>query len=271
MAERATMKRLDRTRGGQHEFTRASLLARCDDVNTSVRGGAARVLRDENPSKPSPLFFLSYAHAGEIPYANGAQPGPDGYVVEFFNELSSCVVGLIDRRSGVEPGFMDKSMRAGKLWSDELLGALGSCQVFVALLSPSYVNRPWCGMEWGAFSRRTVTELEDAPSNESCIIPVVWNPILNPKSIPACVRAVTPFVPSDLSDPRIARRYLEDGIYGLGYYGQGHGHYGLRDAYREVIWRLAQRIGKLYYSYEVEPCAFKEVDLNDIFQERDSD
>jgi hypothetical protein len=260
MAERATMKRLDRTRGGQHEFTRASLLARCDDVNTSVRGGAARVLRDEDPSQPSPLFFLSYAHAGDVPYANGAQTGPDGYVVEFFNELSNCVVGLIDRRSGVEPGFMDKSMQAGKLWSGELLDALGSCQVFVALLSPSYVNRPWCGMEWEAFSRRAVTKLEkSAPSNESCIIPVTWSPIPRPVSTPACVRAVIPFVPTDLSDPRIAHRYLQDGIYGLGYSG-------LRDAYREVILRLAQRIRELYYSYEVERCAFKEVDLNDIFQ-----
>jgi hypothetical protein len=230
------------------------------------------VLLDENPSKPLPLFFLSYAHAGDVPYMNGAQPGPDGNVVEFFNELSNCVVSLIDRRPGVEPGFMDKSMQAGKLWSEELLHALGSCQVFVALLSPAYVNREWCAMEWDAFSQRKVTKLDEgASSNETCIIPVVWSPVPKPISIPACVRKVTPFTLPDLSDPDMARRYLSDGIFGLGYYGQGLGHYGRRDAYREVILRLAQQIRELYYSYQVEPREFKEEKLRNIFREHDSD
>ena len=55
-------------------------------------------------------------------------------------------------------GFMDQEMPGGMQWADELLHAAGTCQVLVALLSAPYLKSEWCGMEWHAFSQRTVTE-----------------------------------------------------------------------------------------------------------------
>ena len=67
------------------------------------------------------------------------------------------VGGLTVRRPGADPGFMDLSMNPGSEWRGELLEAVGTCKVFVALLSPSYTASEWCGKEWDAFSRRKVT------------------------------------------------------------------------------------------------------------------
>src|SRR5215475_14146035 len=104
---------------------------------------------------PQPLFFLSYARTGA-----GADHVPAGeahqQVLRFFTDLSSQVVGLTARRTGADPGFMDRTIPTGTSWARELLVALGACQAFVALLCGPYATSEWCGMEWYAFSGRKV-------------------------------------------------------------------------------------------------------------------
>lgn len=117
----------------------------------------------------TPLFFVSYARAGLVRQADGPEPGPKDQVASFFDDLSVDVAELVHRRPGADPGFMDNgSMQDSGRWSNELLRAAGGCQVFVALLCVPYMSGEWCGMEWGAFSQRKVSSLEEgAAINET--------------------------------------------------------------------------------------------------------
>jgi hypothetical protein len=212
------------------------------------------VLPDDDPSMP--LFFLSYAH--------GPQLDPNGYVVRFFDDLSINVAELVIRMTGADPGFMDQSMLGGGRWTEELLRALGDCRIFVALLSAAYMSSKWCGMEWYAFSQRNVIPLrQNAPSHQTCIIPIVWAPSPHERT-PDCVKALQQFLPASLPGSSIAQLYQKDGVLGLLKMRQD-------EYYQTIVWRLAQRVAEICYGHKVQPHIFKVEELHDIFQERDGD
>jgi|SRR5689334_11353924 len=211
--------------------------------------------------RPPPLFFLSYARSGR-----GAGSDPfnelDMQVVKFFQDLSMHVGGLTVRRPGSDPGFMDLSMDPGSEWRGELLEAVGTCKVFVALLSPSYTASEWCAKEWDAFSRRKVTGGEPGGRYRTGIIPVVWSPYpIN--MFPQVIRRKQWFSPEGLPGMDLMAEYQEYGISGLMWLRR-------EDAYRGVIVRLAQHIARFYHSYEVRPQVLREDELENIFRERES-
>lgn len=208
---------------------------------------------DADPRKPEPLFFLSYAHTSR---------GQQNRIKQFFEDLSENVAELVSRQVGADPGFMDRTMGGGNHWSAELLEAVGTCHVFVPLLSTPYLTSTWCGMEWFAFSRRQVVRRSGARSDhQTAIVPVVWAaPVQGP--LPKVVGNVQRFT-LNLANTDMTRHheeeYEEEGVGGL-----------LRiraDSYDTVVWKLAQRIAGLYYEYSVDPLVLREVDLRDIFQE----
>jgi TIR domain len=207
----------------------------------------------------APLFFLSYAHAA-WQRSQGAHPEPNQRVAEFFDDLSENVAQLVARPPGADPGFMDRGIPGGTRWTPELLEAVGTCQVFVALLSDPYVSSEWCGMEWYAFSQRTVTRRAgDGIGHQTGIIPVIWTPVPETR-LPKVVRAVTRFSPRGLADANIPARYETDGVFGLKYTGPD-------GFYQGVVWRLAQRIAEFHFGHVVQPRVMRERDLRDIFRE----
>jgi TIR domain len=217
------------------------------------------VVPDDDPSMP--LFFLSYARGGNAGQVNGP-PDPNGLVGRFFDDLSFNVGQLAARMTGAgaDPGFMDRSMRGGGRWTEELLHALGGCRIFIALLSPTYMSSKWCGMEWYAFSQRRVIKLTNsAPGHQTCIIPVAWAPFPHER-IPECVDALQRFTPADLPEAGMAQLYQNEGILGLLRMRQD-------PTYEAVVWKLAQRIAEICYSHKVEPRIFEFAELHDNFQE----
>jgi hypothetical protein len=154
---------------------------------------------------------------------------------------------------------MDRSIHDGEHWSAELLRGIGSCQVFVALLSPPYFDSRWCGMEWHAFSqRRVVSRAGGETSNQTAMIPVVWAP-LHEERIPPAVNTVQRFSPRGLPNSDITAQYEKEGTVGL---------LQMNDVgYQTVVWRLARRIADLHYTHHVEPRQFELSELRDIFQE----
>lgn len=212
----------------------------------------------------SPLFFLSYAHSVPLRRQKRATQDPGQHIIRFFDDLSENVAELAARLPGSDPGYIDQSMPSGRQWSRELLDALSTCQAFVALLSAQYFSRPWCGMEWYAFSQRTVVSRPSGQvSNETAIIPVVWASLPPPEQIPPVVSAIQRFTPPGLPDG-IASQYEKDGVFGL----MRIGHESDYDA---VVWRLAQRIAELHYGYDIKPHDFRDSEeLRDIFREQRS-
>jgi hypothetical protein len=204
----------------------------------------------------APLFFLSYANSSWRS-AQGYPRGPNPRVIKFFNDLSENVAELVGLPAGSEPGFIDRSIAPGARWTNELLAAVGGCQVFVALMSDPYVASPWCGMEWYAFTRRTV--IRQTADSQSGVIPVIWTPAPR-RRLPKVVTDVQDFSPGELPGVDIAAMYATEGVYGLMRMGQ--------DMYYEVVvWRLAQRVAEFHFGHEVRSLVLSEGDLHDIFRE----
>jgi hypothetical protein len=223
--------------------------------SSAGREVASEVLSDIDAS--TPLFFLSYARSGR---RDSAAPNadPGAHVLRFFNDLSTNVAELISRRTGADPGFIDRSIPAGHLWSRELLTAVGTCQVFVALLSASYLECDWCAREWDAFSRREVVKMnDDASPHEAGIVPVIWAPVRE-ETHPPAIRAIERFSPTGLRDPDIAANYEKEGIFGLL-------QMGLNDDYQTVVWKIARRIAEICYDHRVRPRTFEFAELRNIF------
>lgn len=208
----------------------------------------------------SPLFFLSYARSRLANGSVGPTTEPSRQVIQFFDDLSANVAELVSRRTGADPGFIDRSIPAGRRWSSELLTAVGTCQVFVALLSASYLECEWCGREWDAFSRREVTKIgEDGSSHEAGIVPVIWAP-MREGTHPSAIAAIERFSPTRLRYPEIASNYEKEGIFGLL-------QMGYTDHYQVVVWRLAQRIAEICYGHRISPRTFEHDELRNIFRE----
>jgi hypothetical protein len=213
---------------------------------------------DGGVDERAPLFFLSYAHSahgrGQITLRE-----PNRFFFQFFDDLSENVGELVSRPPGSDPGFIDKSMSGGVHWRSELIEAIGTCQVFVALLSVRYFRSPWCSREWYAFSQRQVVNLAGTPADRhAVIVPVLWAPIPDDR-FPVVVSNLQIFAPIGLPDPGIAAQYLREGVVGLMQMGQ-------QVAYQAVVWRLAQHIARLHYSHRVEPRVFKPDELINYFE-----
>jgi TIR domain-containing protein len=195
----------------------------------------------------APVFFLSYSR--------GQNSEIVPYVVKLFDDLVGWLSVLVARRPGEDYGFIDKSMRGGEVWESQLADAVGKCQVFVALIGVPYFNSVWCGREWYAFTRRTVTKRRDTTRISSAIVPVIWAPDLSGVRH-AEVEKVQRFSPG----PAYESLYLERGIFGL-----------MRsrrtDEYEEIVWRLANWIAETFYTFRVDPLVVEARDLRNPFHE----
>lgn len=202
-------------------------------------------------------FFLSYARARESSPAAG---DPDEYVEKFFHDLAENVGELISPPAGTPVGFMDREMGVGMWWTDELMRAVGTCQVLVALLSTRYLQSTWCRMEWHAFSQRNLCSRDGKPvvPNQGCIVPVIWAPLH--RELPRHIRPRLIFSPTREPDPAVPGHYEEDGIFGLMRMGLP------KNSYEIVAWQLAKRIAKIYYGQRAEPRIFDRAELQDAVQ-----
>jgi hypothetical protein len=110
-----------------------------------------------------PVFFVSYARAD-------AEYEPDREdLKKFIEDLSAKVARKVPTpREGVR--FFDaSSIEAGEVWTHELADALMKSRVGVALYTPTYFTRRWCGKEFQAFLNRA-----QALNGPSGIVPVLW-------------------------------------------------------------------------------------------------
>jgi hypothetical protein len=195
----------------------------------------------------SPLFFVSYAQS-----RRGQREAR-----RFFDDLSQFVDEMVAWPHTIASGFMDAKMAGGTRWTPELLRALGTCQILVALLSVPYTNSEWCGMEWNAFSQRKVVNARHASSHQTCIVPILWAP-LQDSMIPSPIQAVQRLPQGDLSQADF-QRYQARGLYGLLATGQ-------KATYQRVVWQTALQIRELHSSYLIEPSKLDPTELHNAFR-----
>ncbi|GAA3453730.1 hypothetical protein GCM10018962_55630 [Dactylosporangium matsuzakiense] len=202
----------------------------------------------------APIFFLSYARSRIV---RTADPGPDPNqdVVRLFDDLTNNVNELVGAVTAQGPGYIDRGLEAGDEWSPRLIEAVGSCGVFVCLLSRPYLfQSTWGPREWDLFSRRRVVRRSDGlTSHETAIVPVLWTPIR--EDLPPPVAAVNVFAPTGMPREHYVEQYRDNGLLGLMRTGE-------EQVYRAIVWKLSMHIQRLYSEYWVEPGA--EVDADDL-------
>lgn len=196
------------------------------------------MLAEHGDGAPGPLFFLSYARTVKGPTG----VGPDQHVRQFFHDLTENVGQLVYRGAAVPAGFMDQEMRGGMNWPDELMHAVGTCQVLVALLSPRYLRSEWCRREWDAFLQCGAQG--QAPegtlsSRHRCIVPVLWAPLH--EDLPGHISPTQLFSPDSAPEPATPDRYRGNGVFGLMRMSY------LRESYEIVAWQLAMRIADIFH------------------------
>lgn len=190
------------------------------------------------------LFFLSYARRDDE-YGN-MRP-----VQKFFNDLRDHVALLegVDRQ---KVGYMDqRALEPGDEWPNDLAAALGKCCTFVAVMSPTYFQREYCGKEWYLFEQRSKALKK--------IIPVPW---MKPVEGDFPEFATDLHVDFNIEDvPEEQKNYVND------YGDKGLRHIIVREksthgnAYNTVIEKLAARIIRAAKNEPLEPLAGQITDL----------
>lgn len=217
------------------------------------------------PDLRAPLFFVSYARPAMPLHIPVTRP-LNNEILRFFSELSLDVSELAGSDNGVFPGFIDRQMAGGQRWSDELMNAIGTCQVFIPLVSPNMVASEWCGKEWHAFDKRNKQQRIPPPPSaddfQTTILPIKWVPF-ETSSMPAVVRRIQFFTPTNLPDYEIAEKYWREGLLGLLRTGQ-------EEAYRMIVWRLAQQVVAISRTWLVEQSKPDRRKMRNIFDDSGS-
>lgn len=207
------------------------------------------------------VFFVSHATAHDHDASGTTEPNT--VFAQFHQDLSRDLDQLVARRSGADAGFLDRGLRAGSNWEREILTAIGTCQVLVALVSKPFCESPWCGKEWDAFTRRRTVRRADGAlmPDPQCALPVLWT-VDQQQDYPAIVDRFQRFRPRPTSQTELDQIYLREGIYGM--------FRAEKDAYRATVWRIAQEIKRLVTEYWVEPHVFDDSDaLENVFGRRE--
>jgi FxsC-like protein len=114
------------------------------------------------------LFFLSYAREDNK---------LDGLVRKFYEDLCKDIAGKI-AASPDEVGFFDgEEIEPGAIWDQKLASALQQSHVFIAIYSPYYFQKKFCGKEWAVFNSRVNAYAKSLPQGAEfpgLMFPVLW-------------------------------------------------------------------------------------------------
>src|SRR5215470_171408 len=114
------------------------------------------------------LFFLSYAREDNK---------SDGLVRKFYEDLSKDIAGKI-AASPNDVGFCDGAeIEPGAVWDQKIASALQQSSVFIAIYSPYYFQKIFCGKEWAVFKSRVDAYAKSLPQGAEfpgLMFPVLW-------------------------------------------------------------------------------------------------
>lgn len=121
-----------------------------------------------------PVFFVSHAHS-DIAYEQHKKD------MQTFVEEVSARVAVARTLPIAEVSFFDwTDIQVGDKWSEVLAESLKTIPVGLALYSPNYFTRPWCGREFQSFIER------GQPGKVTGIVPVLWTRV---QTVPQAVGA----------------------------------------------------------------------------------
>jgi hypothetical protein len=106
-------------------------------------------------------IFISYSRASNQspnPSPNGLSGQNDGWVTQFYHCLKANLGGYSDGESDI---FIDEQMEGTDKFPERLRQEVEQSALFLAILSPSYLKRPWCQAEAKHFFNITKNHAEN--------------------------------------------------------------------------------------------------------------
>jgi len=100
-------------------------------------------------------------------------------IMERFKEALRTKIGAREKNEIEDIIFFDfKSIKAGDEWTSVMADAVGEAEMLVCLVSPTYLNSPWCGRELEAFHQRLSQWKAGAGGKKGArfVFPVLWEP-----------------------------------------------------------------------------------------------
>jgi FxsC-like protein len=147
------------------------------------------------------LFFLSYARDDN---------NTDGLVKKFYEDLSKDIAGKI-AASPNDVGFFDGAeIEPGAAWDQKLALALQQSSVFIAIYSPYYFQKKFCGKEWAVFRSRVEVYAKGLPKGSE--FPALMFPVLWQKEDYVLPRIPTPLDRIQYKFDDYGRAYAEQGL-----------------------------------------------------------
>ena len=180
-----------------------------------------------------PFFFFSYARDDHLGDAQRV-------IKRFYEDLETEVAARLGLPRPL--GFMDsRSISNGDDWSDELREALGTCCVFVPILSRTMFGREYCGREWAYFERR----MDAAKQKAGGVRPPLIQPVLfvgphRLTPVPEVVKKV-----QNRAD-EFPSQYNEEGLRGVMILREN-------EDYRQFLIAFAERLATVFESHGAAP------------------
>lgn len=138
--------------------------------------------------------FVSYARVNVNPNDSGDP------LLKFFEDIKFRIKQKPDILGDEEPLFLDRTnIETGRDWNNELSYAAATSRVALAIYSPAYFTRKYCGREFQVFLDRR--EMAGVPYPVS-MVPVLWQPC----TIPDAAR------PTQWADAGMPPTYERDGL-----------------------------------------------------------
>ncbi|HEX3649800.1 MAG TPA: TIR domain-containing protein [Pseudonocardiaceae bacterium] len=112
--------------------------------------------------------FVSYSRHGSV---------GKWLLNHFYPKLKDC---LADQIAPAPTVFLDRTMRRGAAWPDEIRNALGRSKIMVAVLTPPYFVSPWCMAELSSmFAREEMLGLANPARPQGLIYPLLYSDSVN--------------------------------------------------------------------------------------------
>jgi FxsC-like protein len=184
-----------------------------------------------------PYFFLSYARTPRRD--DDQKEDPDRWIKKLFNALTADILHLTNA-SPEMAGFIDKEMRLGERWPDQVAEALATCRVFVPIYSQRYFSSEYCGKEWAVFARRELDHAVGSGEHVAAILPALWTQV-DLDDIPSVAR------PIQVKDLASGSRYMSDGFFGIMKVST------YKPSYDRAVLALAKRIVEVGNKTRVSP------------------
>jgi FxsC-like protein len=147
------------------------------------------------------LFFLSYAREDN---------NTDGLVKKFYEDLCKDIAGKI-AASPNDVGFFDGAeIEPGADWDQKLASALQQSSVFIAIYSPYYFQKRFCGKEWTVFRSRVDAYANVMPKGSE--FPALMFPVLWQKEDYVLPRIPTPLGKIQYKFDDYGKAYAEQGL-----------------------------------------------------------